>query len=127
MSTTTGHGPCSDWEPMLQALVDGELDAVHSLRCERHVAGCPTCAAEVRKLQAIRQTIGQANARRPAPDALRSRILAAIAAESMGGTTPLLDRPPLLRPRRCAKPSASSGAGASCRRWRPWRPPCSLS
>ena len=114
MSTTTGHGPCSDWEPMLQALVDGELDAVHSLRCERHVAGCPTCAAEVRKLQAIRQTIGQANARCPAPDALRSRILAAIAAESMGGTTPLLDRPPLLR--RLAPPPLREAFGF-IRRW----------
>jgi anti-sigma factor RsiW len=95
--STTDHGPCSDWEAMLHALADGELDAVHSLRCERHLAGCPTCAAEVRKLEAIRQTIGQADARYPAPDALRSRILAAIAAESMGGTTPLPDRPPLVR------------------------------
>jgi anti-sigma factor RsiW len=95
--STTDRGPCSDWEPMLHALADGELDAVHSLRCERHLAGCPTCAAEVRRLKAIRRTIGQADARCPAPDALRSRILAAVAAESMRGTMPLPDRPPLVR------------------------------
>jgi anti-sigma factor RsiW len=81
----TGHDPCSDWELLLHAFVDGELDAVHSLRCEQHLAGCPACAAEVRKLEAVRRTIGQANARCPAPDALRSRILSAIALESMSG------------------------------------------
>jgi anti-sigma factor RsiW len=84
----SGHDPCSDWEPLLHAFVDGELDAVHSLRCEQHLAGCPACAAEVNKLEAIRRTIGQANARYPVPDALRSRILSAMALESMGGTAP---------------------------------------
>jgi anti-sigma factor RsiW len=97
MSNTGGHDPCLDGKPMLQALVDGELDAAHSLRCEQHVAGCPTCAEEVRKLWAIRQTIGQGNARWPAPDALRSRVLAAIAAESMGRTTPMPERPALIQ------------------------------
>jgi anti-sigma factor RsiW len=80
-----GHGPCSDWELLLHAFVDGELDAVHSLRCEQHIAGCPACATEVKKLEAIRHTIGQANARYPAPEALRSRILSAMALESIGG------------------------------------------
>jgi len=81
----SGHDPCSDWELLLHAFVDGELDAVHSLRCEQHLAGCPACAAEVNKLEAIRRTIGQANARYPAPDALRSRILSAMTLESMAG------------------------------------------
>jgi anti-sigma factor RsiW len=103
--STTGQGPCSDWELLLHAFVDGELDAVHSLRCEQHLAGCGACSAEVRKLEAVRQTIGQANARFPAPDALRSRILSAMAFESMalesmggetlGGTAPPVVRTPL--------------------------------
>src|SRR3954452_23536195 len=99
--STTGQGPCSDWELLLHAFVDGELDAVHSLRCEQHLAECPACATEVKKLEAIRHTIGQANARYPAPDALRSRILSAMALESIGGqsvgeTAPSVVRRPLL-------------------------------
>ena len=50
-------GPCSEWELLLHAFFDGELDAVHSLRCEQHLAQCPGCSVEVNKLKALRRRI----------------------------------------------------------------------
>jgi len=48
--STSGQGPCPDWELLLHGFVDGELDAANTLRCEQHLAGCPGCAAEVKTL-----------------------------------------------------------------------------
>ena len=98
MSTTTGHGPCSDWEPMLQALVDGELDAVHSLRCERHVAGCPTCAAEVR--EAASDPANHRTGECPLPCARRLKVAHSCRhrGRKHGRNDAAAGRPPLLRP-----------------------------
>lgn len=84
----TADGPCSEWELLLHTFVDGELDAVHSFRCEEHLAQCAQCAAEVKKVAAIKQVIGQDSVRWPAPEALRARILSAIAQESVAGEEP---------------------------------------
>ncbi|MDR3518677.1 MAG: anti-sigma factor [Azospirillaceae bacterium] len=105
--TMTDPRPCPEWELLLHAFIDGELDAVHSLRCERHLAECPDCAAEQRRLVVIRATLAQPDVRWPAPDALRQRVLAAIARESQ-------DDAPVPRTR-----SARSGAAlfGLVRRW----------
>ena len=76
--------PCPDWTLRLHGFVDGELDAAHALQCERHLAECAGCAAEVRSLKALRGTIRQEGVRWPVPEALRARVLASIAEESMG-------------------------------------------
>jgi len=36
--------PCADKEPMLHALLDGELDAVNAAALETHIQGCAGCA-----------------------------------------------------------------------------------
>lgn len=36
--------PCADWELLIQAEGDGELDIVATARLARHVETCPTCA-----------------------------------------------------------------------------------
>jgi len=36
--------PCADWELLIQADLDGELDIVATARLARHVETCPTCA-----------------------------------------------------------------------------------
>ena len=76
--------PCPDWSLRLHGFVDGELDAAHALQCERHLAECAGCAAEVRSLKALRGTIRQEGVRWPVLEALRARVLASIAEESMG-------------------------------------------
>jgi anti-sigma factor RsiW len=68
MSVTTKN--CTDYEPLLHALADGELDAGHVRDVEAHVAGCADCAA---KLKAIRAMAGS-SLKEAAPAHLRSRI-----------------------------------------------------
>jgi anti-sigma factor RsiW len=80
MSTSDTYG-CEEWEFFLHGYMDGELDAAHALRFEEHAACCASCSAAMRKLQALRRTIGQANVSWSAPETLRERVLSAIALE----------------------------------------------
>src|SRR5579871_2617264 len=72
---------CSDKEPLLPGLLDGELDAANVLACEAHLRDCPGCAAEFERLLTLRGTLRSAGARYTAPDGLRARIVAKLAAE----------------------------------------------
>ncbi len=40
---------CDEAEILLQALIDGELDAGHAREVEAHVATCPKCTALLRR------------------------------------------------------------------------------
>jgi anti-sigma factor RsiW len=73
---------CSEWELTLHGLIDGELDAVHSLRVEQHIATCPHCAAQVESLQALKQTVGQRGVHFRTPEHVRAQVLAAISREA---------------------------------------------
>jgi anti-sigma factor RsiW len=73
---------CSDKDAMLQALLDGELDAANTLAIEAHLATCAACAARWRTLQALRERLSAADLNPPAPARLHRRIEAMIAAES---------------------------------------------
>ena len=79
----TGPRPCPEWRLRLHGFVDGELDAAHALQIEDHVAGCDGCAAEVLSLRSLRAAVGADGVRWPAPEALRARVEAAIAAETL--------------------------------------------
>ena len=74
--------PCSEWELMLHGFVDNELDAVHSLQIERHVATCPHCAQQLESLQALKQRISQPGVHWRTPDHVRAQVLAAISQEA---------------------------------------------
>src|SRR5215218_5448981 len=73
---------CADMKLLMHGLLDGELDAANALKCEEHLATCSSCAAEYEAFQALRQAIRTGDARHRAPDALRSRVLAALDAVS---------------------------------------------
>ena len=73
--------PCPDREALLQALLDGELDAANALSMEAHLRTCPGCSAHHRMLQAVRARLAEADLSAPASPALRARIEAMIAAE----------------------------------------------
>jgi anti-sigma factor RsiW len=75
MSVTTN---CADYETLLHALVDGELDAGHVRDVEKHVAGCADCATKLKSIRTMRDAMRDTNAgaglREAAPAHLRSRI-----------------------------------------------------
>ncbi len=76
--------PCSKtgdpgWALMIQSFFDDELDAIHSLQVETHVAGCPTCAGEINRLRAVKQTIARKEVGWRAPPHVRAQVMAALA------------------------------------------------
>jgi anti-sigma factor RsiW len=71
MSVTTG---CTDYEMLLQALADGELDAGHVRDVETHIAGCAACAEKLKAIRALRVAMAGVSLKEPAPAHLRHRI-----------------------------------------------------
>jgi anti-sigma factor RsiW len=64
-----------DQKLLLNAALDGELDAAGMLEIEAKLAADPALAREYRRLEALREATGRLN-RPSAPDALRARVLA---------------------------------------------------
>jgi anti-sigma factor RsiW len=69
-------GPTNDLL-MLQALLDGELDASGVIEMERRIAADPRLSAEYARLRALRGAIQGGAMREAAPESLRARIAAA--------------------------------------------------
>jgi anti-sigma factor RsiW len=65
---------CASIRLLLHGLIDGELDAANTMRCEEHLAACPDCAAAFRELRDLGATLQAADLRYPAPPGLASRI-----------------------------------------------------
>jgi len=70
---------CPDKAMLLEALLDGELDAIHAAEMEAHVAGCAGCRAALDDLTAMRLMLQTPGVREPAPERLKVRIAAGIA------------------------------------------------
>lgn len=87
-----GHDPL-----MIQALVDGELDAVHAAEVEVRIAACPTCAEEHARLLALREVLRAPGVRAAAPEALRRRLAESLAAPT-AASAPMVPLRPRLRP-----------------------------
>jgi anti-sigma factor RsiW len=73
---------CPDKQSLIHGLLDGELDAANVLACEAHLRTCPGCAAELERLNALRELLASAELRPSAPEPLRARIEALIDAET---------------------------------------------
>ena len=69
---------CADKELLLHGLLDGELDAANTLAVEAHLGECPGCAAELKRMQALRSRLKTPGVAFEAPTALRARIAAAV-------------------------------------------------
>src|ERR1700734_4440108 len=65
---------CDDSEILLNALIDGELDAGHARAVEKHVAACPTCTGKLTEFREIHDAVSTAGLKMAAPAHLRSRI-----------------------------------------------------
>jgi anti-sigma factor RsiW len=87
---------CSEAEVLINALLDGELDAGHARDVEAHVAVCADCARKLAALRAVRLAMAQADLKEAAPPYLRRRIEAALPAPSASASP----RSGLWRPNR---------------------------
>jgi len=71
---------CSLFSRCMSSYVDGELDPGHAVDMEAHVLRCAECTERVTFLRAMRASMKR-KADKPAPDAVRARIHAAMLAE----------------------------------------------
>lgn len=78
---------CDDLRPWIDAYLDGELDPVHSLELERHLADCPACAQECAVEGVLLKAISSAP-RYAAPAELRGRLNTALRAEAGAAFAP---------------------------------------
>jgi anti-sigma factor RsiW len=97
---------CPDKAMLLEALLDGELDAVHAAEVEAHVAGCAGCRAALEDLTALRLMLRTPGVREPAPERLKARIAATIAPAAAAAN----DDRPVSTLRRRAPLAAFGGA-----------------
>src|SRR5260370_17309115 len=65
---------CEETHILLQALIDGELDAGHAREVEAHVADCPRCAAQLRDYRGMHAAMSAPGLRYQAPASLRARL-----------------------------------------------------
>jgi anti-sigma factor RsiW len=93
---------------MLQALVDGELDAANAARIEAQIAGCAACAAQHTELIELRAALKRELAPARAPDRLRERLAASLAEAAPAPRSEPATHPP----RRAPAPWSWLGAGA---------------
>jgi len=69
---------CSDKLLLLQAHVDGELDAANALALEAHLRSCTACVEELARIGAVRRLLADAELGHAAPAALRARVEALV-------------------------------------------------
>ncbi len=79
---------CAEYEVLINALIDGELDAGHARDVETHVESCSACAEKLAVYRAMREAMAQAGLKEPAAAALRARIEAALPKRSAQVITP---------------------------------------
>ena len=69
---------CEEIRGLLSAYADGELDLVRGVEIERHLEGCPACAAALERTRSLSRALGDpALYYQPAPD-LPRRVRAAV-------------------------------------------------
>jgi anti-sigma factor RsiW len=76
---------CADKEHLLQALLDGELDARNAQACEAHLRACPGCAEAFTDLQGLQARLAQPGLAWSAPAGMRKRIEARLPARPAAG------------------------------------------
>ncbi|HTI87723.1 MAG TPA: anti-sigma factor [Alphaproteobacteria bacterium] len=93
---------------LLHAYLDGELDAANTVHFEDHLETCALCRTELERQREMRRAIRGPGVAHAAPDDLRRRIEAAIAAE-----TGIAEPAPLPKPRSSWWPTAGALALAA--------------
>lgn len=92
--------------PLLQALMDRELDAANTIAIEQHLNGCRDCAKALEDLQLVRDALAKSGVPYVATDAFKRRLTASLQLEAAST--------PVASPRRKIPPT-------------PWWAPLSLA
>ncbi|CAG9176447.1 anti-sigma factor family protein [Cupriavidus pinatubonensis] len=71
---------CNEARLLLHASADGELGPGELARLGPHLASCPVCAAEIARIQALRNAVREGAAYHRADGELRARLLASLPA-----------------------------------------------
>jgi anti-sigma factor RsiW len=69
---------CAEFEVLLHALIDGELDAGHARDVEAHVATCSACAEKLTSFRTMHEVMRGAALKEVAPAHLRDRVEASL-------------------------------------------------
>src|SRR5262250_3014885 len=65
---------CDDFQPLLHAYLDGELEAPRAAEFERHLEGCASCVHSLEAQESLRSSIQRANLYEPVPVGLENKI-----------------------------------------------------
>jgi anti-sigma factor RsiW len=84
---------CKDYQQLLDAYVDGELDLVRQIDFEKHLEGCAVCTAAAKNLSLFRNAIRNSAPRYLASPELKQRIRATLPSKKTRRTGLLLDGP----------------------------------
>jgi len=88
---------CDEAEVLLNALIDGELDAGHTREVEQHVATCSRCIATLAAYRQMSGAVASSDLRYTAPASLRARVEAALPKALPSNVQPMPTRRGLLR------------------------------
>jgi anti-sigma factor RsiW len=73
---------CEDKRLLLNALLDGELDAANTISLEQHLKTCPACVHALGELRSVRQMLAAPGIGYAAPEAFRRRLRIAVGAQA---------------------------------------------
>jgi anti-sigma factor RsiW len=111
----TSSSECRDRELLINALADGELDALHAAEAEEHIKTCKACAALFDSITAHRARLIGNGGRIPLPPDVKQRLLATVSElqkKKVPEAQPNVIRPPLSAWRRYA--AAAAILAAAC-------------
>jgi anti-sigma factor RsiW len=108
---------CSDKLPLLQAHVDGELDAASTLALEAHLRSCTGCAGELARIETVRTMLADADLGHAAPASLRACIEAIVAAPPVASAASRRSPEPADAPSRPRLGFAGAGTMTIGRSW----------
>lgn len=80
---------CADQELLLNAFIDGELDAANTAELEVHVVGCRACREELERLRSVHDALAMPGVRYEMPAGTRARLLSSIDRSQVGTSRPI--------------------------------------
>jgi len=82
---------CERTSSVLHAYFDGELDAAGAAEFERHLESCPACGEALAAQSALRASLATSNLRERAPERLRLKLEAELAAPALRRAPPAVN------------------------------------
>ena len=78
---------CTETNKLLNAYLDQQLDAAHTVKVEHHIANCPSCNTSYRELSSLQDTIKDQLVYFSAPEPLKNQIINNLHTEPVASAT----------------------------------------